>query len=188
MAPVYITTVGDPPRWLRDINLSTKAGTNFADKRRSLDGNSSLADSGHWVCFCLYTWNHVLGLYRESSIICGTGGWKLTMVLLGTITLELVSFCAYALFPALLSCLNASWKPWSVRELSTDFNSTSISPVVPKWRSFTILFNRENRETYSGWKATAMLLLLKNSPMINEVWDYVLSWWNSQFLSPKSGA
>jgi hypothetical protein len=73
-------------------------------------------------------------------------GQKLALGLLATITLEVVPFRSYVPFPALLSFLNASWKKCSVRVFSTACDSASIISVVSKWRPFSFVFNRGNRE------------------------------------------
>jgi hypothetical protein len=73
-------------------------------------------------------------------------GQKLTLGLLDTIILEVVAFHAYATFPVLLSFLNASWKSCPVKVFSTACDSASITSIVLKWRHFSFIFNRGNRE------------------------------------------
>jgi hypothetical protein len=45
--------------------------------------------------------------------------------------------------------LNASWKLCYVRVFNTAYSSASITSVVSKWRPFSFVFNRGNREV--GW-------------------------------------
>jgi hypothetical protein len=62
--------------------------------------------------------------------------------LLATITLEVVSFSAYAQFPALLPFFKCILKV----VFSTAYDSTSIISVVSKWQSLSFIFNWGNRE------------------------------------------
>jgi hypothetical protein len=73
-------------------------------------------------------------------------GQKLTFDLLATTTLGVVPFHAYALFPALLPFLNASWKSCSVKLFGTACDSASITSVVSKWRPFSFIFNCETEK------------------------------------------
>jgi hypothetical protein len=60
---IEITTIGDPPRWLRDTILSANVGINFAEKWQLLGRYSLLADSGHRVFIAYLTTlkSHLLG-------------------------------------------------------------------------------------------------------------------------------
>jgi hypothetical protein len=57
-------------RSLRDILLSAKAGTNFADKRRSLGRYSLLADSGHGV-FLFHIKSSAFYIHLLRDVLCG---------------------------------------------------------------------------------------------------------------------
>jgi hypothetical protein len=65
-----------------------------------------------------------LGLVLPSS-------QKLNFGLLSTINFGVVPFLAYALFPALLPFLNASWKSCFVGMFSTTCYFASIATVTP---------------------------------------------------------
>jgi hypothetical protein len=88
-------------------------------------------------------------------------GQKLTLDLLVTITLEVVPFHAYALFPALLSFLNA---PGS-RVLWGCSAPPAILPQSPELYpncSLSILSSvGGNREKLGGWGMTVILFLVK---------------------------
>jgi hypothetical protein len=65
------------------------------------------------------------------------------------ITLEVVPFCTYGPFPALLPLINASWRLCSVRVFDTVCNSVWITSSVSKWRPFSFILNWGYRKV--GW-------------------------------------
>jgi hypothetical protein len=70
-----------------------------------------------------------------------------------------------------------------MRVFSTACDSASITSTVSKWRPFSFIFNRGNREKQGGWGTTVMSLLVKYSVVRKEVWDGELSWRNSFFVA-----
>jgi hypothetical protein len=90
-----------------------------------------------------------------------TSGQKLILGLLAIITLEVVPFRWYALLPALLSFVNASWKSCSVRVFSTACDHALNTSILSKWRPFSFIFNRGSREKKCEWGVTVMLFLVK---------------------------
>jgi hypothetical protein len=89
-------------------------------------------------------------------------GQKLTFGLLATITLEVVTFHAYAPFPVLLPCLNATWKSCSVRVFSTACDFASITSV--KMAAFLFYFQLGTQR-----EMTVRLFLAKHFLMKKEV-------------------
>jgi hypothetical protein len=101
-------------------------------------------------------------------------GQKLTLDLLATISLEVVSFHAYAPLPALVifNCI-----------LEVVF----CEGVQHRLRSvYQFIFSRGNRKGEGGWGTIVKLFLVKNSLVKNEVWDGALSWCYSQFFCRQS--
>jgi hypothetical protein len=93
-------------------------------------------------------------IYKEPTILSGIRAaiWsKLTLGLLATITLEVVPFCAYTLFPALLPF---SFKCILEVVFREDVQPPAILPQSSQCQnilSFSFNFNRGNRKVRDVW-------------------------------------
>jgi hypothetical protein len=69
--------------------------------------------------------------------------------LLASITLEIIPFCAYALFSVLLPIFKCILEVMFCEGVSTAYDPACITSVVSKWRLFSFIFNRRNRKVRS---------------------------------------